>query len=112
MLTEVDKNFVRRTTEMAYRSVEEGNRPFAAILVAADGTVLAEANNLAFKSGDPYSHAEINVLRKAHLQHGTERMKGATLYVNAEPCTMCAGTIIRYSIARVIFVMRLDRLLP
>jgi tRNA(Arg) A34 adenosine deaminase TadA len=97
---------------LAYAAVKEGNRPFAAILVAADGEVLAEGVNIAATTCDPFNHAEINVLRTAHLRHGTERMLNSTLYVNGEPCTMCAGTIIRYGIARVLFALWEKELWP
>lgn len=107
-----DAAYVRRAIDLAYAAVEGGNRPFAAILVGADGQVLAEGSNVVVASGDPFNHAEMNVLRIAHLRHGPQRIKGATLYVNGEPCTMCAGTIIRYGLGRVLFGLREKELRP
>jgi hypothetical protein len=34
-ITEADIRFVRRAIDLAYQAVQEGNRPFAAVLVAA-----------------------------------------------------------------------------
>jgi tRNA(adenine34) deaminase len=109
-VTDEDTAFVRRTIEMACEAVEEGNRPYAAILIAADGKVLAECVNLSVQSGDPFSHAEIVLLRMAHLRYGMDRIRGATMYANCEPCTMCAGALIRYSIARVVFGLRFSQM--
>jgi tRNA(adenine34) deaminase len=104
--------FVKRAVHLACEAVEKGNRPFAAVLVAADGEVLFEGSNMSVKSGDPFDHAEMFVLRSAIKQHGPARLAGAALYVNGEPCTMCAGTILRYALARVVYAVREQTLLP
>ena len=102
-LSETDLSYVRRAIARACAAVEEGNRPFAAVLVAADGAVLAESCDMSNLTGDPLSHGETNVLRTAHVNSGLERIAGATLYVSGEPCSMCAGAILRYGLARVIY---------
>jgi len=102
-LSEADLSYVRRAIARACRAVSEGDRPFAAVLVSADGVVLAESCDTSNSTGDPLSHGEINVLRTAHVEYGLERIAGATLYVNSEPCSMCAGAILRYGLARVIY---------
>ncbi len=95
-LSETDLGFVRRAIAIACAAVGEGNRPFAAVLVAADGAVLAESSDISNTTGDPLNHGEINVLRTGHVKYGLARIAGATLYVNGEPCSMCAGAILRY----------------
>ncbi len=102
-LTDIDLSYVRRAIARACAAVDEGNRPFAAVLVAADGAVLAESCDISNATGDPLNHGEINVLRTAHVSCGLDRMSGGTLYVNSEPCSMCAGAILRYGLARVIY---------
>jgi len=102
-LGDVDLDYMRRVIARACAAVEEGNRPFAAVLVAADGVVLAESCDMSNATGDPLNHGEINVLRTAHVNCGLDRMADATLYVNSEPCSMCAGAILRYGLARVIY---------
>jgi len=103
---------LRRAVELACEAVEIGNSPFAAVLVAADGEVLFEGSNVVAKSGDPFDHAEMFVLRSAIKQHGAARLAGAAIYVNGEPCTMCAGTILRYALGRVVYAVREETLLP
>lgn len=102
-LSETDLRFVRRAIANAVANVEIGNRPFAAILVGADGDILVEDCDRTALSGDPLSHGEVNVIRTAIQKYGLDHMTTATLYVNSEPCSMCAGTILRSGIGRVIY---------
>ncbi len=102
-VSETDLNFIRRAIDLAVAAVEEGNRPFASVLVAADGAVLAEDCDRTNLSGDPMSHSEVNVIRTGIQKHGIDRLAGATIYVSGEPCSMCAGTILRNGIARVLY---------
>jgi tRNA(Arg) A34 adenosine deaminase TadA len=102
-LSDIDLGYMRRVIARACAAVEEGNRPFAAVLVAMDGAVLAESCDMSNATGNPLDHAEINVLRMAHVNCGLNRVAGATLYANSEPCSMCAGAILRYGLARVIY---------
>ena len=102
-LTETDLKFIRRAIANAIANVEQGNRPFAAILVGADGEIMAEDCDRTVLSGDPLSHSEVNVIRTGIQKFGIEPVMAATLYVNGEPCAMCAGTILRSGIGRVIY---------
>ncbi|MDF2119721.1 nucleoside deaminase [Roseiarcaceae bacterium H3SJ34-1] len=102
-LTDTDLHFVRRAIADAVANVEIGNRPFAAILVDADGEILAEDCDRTALSGDPLSHGETNVIRTAIQKFGLGPLPAATLYVNSEPCPMCAGTILRSGIGRLIY---------
>ncbi len=105
VMTDADLTYVRHTIAMACASAQDGNRPFAAVLVGRDGSVLAESCDISNQTGDPLSHAEINVLRRAHVDGGLDAVAGGAIYVNAEPCTMCAGTILRYGLARVVYAL-------
>ncbi|MBJ8346165.1 nucleoside deaminase [Antrihabitans sp. YC2-6] len=78
--------------------------PVGAVVVAADGTVLARAANAREATGDPTAHAEILALREAARVHGDGwRLEGATLVVTLEPCTMCAGALVLARVGRVVF---------
>ncbi len=45
MLNDVELRHLRRCVELATKALEEGDEPFGSVLVAADGTVLAEDHN-------------------------------------------------------------------
>ena len=72
-----------------------------AVLVGADGNVIAEAHRGHYGSGD---HGEFSLLEKS----GTRIPSGSTLYVTLEPCTKrgdgktpCADRIVDAGLARV-----------
>ena len=101
--TAQDHEFLTRVLALAQRSRDEGHHPFAAMVVGADGTVIAEAMNAS--SSDRTAHAEMNALRIASRQHSPAQLAGATLYANAEPCAMCAGGTYWSGVGRVVYAM-------
>ena len=102
-LDERDGLYLRRAIAMADRARKRGNRPFGALIVAADGRVLAEASNANGESGDCTAHAELSAIRLASPLHDREALSAATLYSSAEPCVMCAGAIFWANIGRVVY---------
>ncbi len=70
-----------------------GEVPIGAVIVAADGRVLASAGNRTRELHDPTAHAEMLVIRAAAAELGDERLVGCSLYVTLEPCPMCATAI-------------------
>lgn len=101
--------WLARTIELADCAVRGGNHPFGAILVAADGTVLAEAMNSHSVDAGP-GHAEANLARDAARRFDVPTLRAATLYTSVEPCSMCAGTIYWAEIGAVVFGMTEKRL--
>ena len=77
---------------------ERGEVPVGAVLLAADGALLARDGNRILERRDPTAHAEMLVLRRGAQALGNERLGGTSLFVSLEPCAMCAGAI---SLARV-----------
>ena len=74
-----------------------------AVLLAADGSLLAKNGNRILELKDPTAHAEILVMRAGAKALGNERLIGATLYVSLEPCAMCAGAMAMARIGRLVF---------
>lgn len=68
--------------------------PVGAIVVDADGVVIAAARNRREADGDPTAHAELLAIRDAAAALGQWRLEGCTLVVTLEPCTMCAGALV------------------
>ncbi len=99
----LDEQYMRRALELAQRA--EGEVPVGA-LVVQDGRVLGEGWNRPVTTHDASSHAEVEALRAAGAATGNYRLAGATLYVTAEPCVMCAGAIFHARIARVVYGAR------
>lgn len=84
-----------------------GDVPIGAVLLDADGAILARAGNERELTGDPTAHAEMLVLRRGAevLGRGASgwRLEDCTLVVTLEPCTMCAGAIVNARIGRLVF---------
>ena len=107
---ELDQHFLRRTFEVARRSLSHGNHPFGAILVDQHGSVLIETENGYMPSQDATAHAERLLATKACTTLSPDVRKGATLYCSAEPCAMCAGAIYWAGIGRLVYGLSEHRL--
>lgn len=104
-------DFAQRTIDIARQNVAEGGRPFATVIVK-DGEILAESPNLVAQTHDPTAHAEILAIRKACTRIGTEHLIGATIYVLAQPCPMCLGSLYYCSPDEVVFLTTRDAYEP
>lgn len=97
-----DEFFLRQTIALARRAREQGEDPFAALLVR-DGVVVAQAVEGTVDLGDPTAHAELRLISAYCRQEGLFSLEGHTLYTSAEPCPMCAGAIHWARLSRVVF---------
>jgi tRNA(adenine34) deaminase len=77
--------------------------PVGALIVSADGEVLAFGHNEREADSDPTAHAEIVAIRRAAKLRKDWRLVDCTLVVTLEPCVMCAGAIVAARVGRVVF---------
>jgi tRNA(adenine34) deaminase len=101
-----DRQWMARAMDMARRAELSGEVPVGAVLVDADGRLLAEGWNCPVKTHDPTAHAEIVVMREAGRRLGNYRLEGTTLYCTLEPCPMCAGALVNARVARLVYAAR------
>jgi tRNA(adenine34) deaminase len=87
----------------AQAAAARGEVPVGAVLLSAEGGLLAADGNRIVERRDPTAHAEQLVLRAAAAKLGNERLTGTTLFVSLEPCAMCAGAISLARVGRVVF---------
>lgn len=87
----------------AEAAAARGEVPVGAVVVSADGTLLARAGNRTRELADPTAHAEMLAIRQACALQQSERLDGADLYVTLEPCPMCAAAISFARIRRLYF---------
>ena len=83
--------YLRRCVELAAEAVEMGDFPFGSVLVAADGTVLAEDRNREVTAEDPTRHPEFALARWAAMNLTPPERAEATVYTSGEHCPMCAA---------------------
>jgi tRNA(adenine34) deaminase len=94
---------MRAALDEARAALDSGDVPIGAVVLDADGTVLARGHNVRERDGDPTGHAEILAIRAAAEVVGRWRLTGCTLVVTLEPCTMCAGAIVLSRLERLVF---------
>jgi tRNA(Arg) A34 adenosine deaminase TadA len=110
-LDERDGRYLRKAIAWSHAARRRGNRPFGAVIVSAQGEVLAEAYCSTSETGDVTAHAETNAIRKlAERKLPREVLASATIYSSGEPCVMCAGAIFWAAIGRVVFGIDAQRL--
>ena len=99
--SESDQKYLRRALELAQKSfgLASPNPNVGAVLVDSGGEVLGEG----FHTYDGKKHAEVLALDQAR-----QKARGATLYINLEPCSHhgrtgpCADALIDAGIKRVV----------
>ena len=77
----------------AEKAAARGEVPVGAVLVDAEGRVLAAAGNRVETDRDPTAHAEMLVLRAGAARLDAKHLLECDLYVTLEPCAMCAAAI-------------------
>ncbi|MBW4417700.1 MAG: tRNA adenosine(34) deaminase TadA [Myxacorys californica WJT36-NPBG1] len=97
------RDWMQRALELAERAGEQGDVPVGAIVVDAQGTLIAEAQNRRERDRDPTAHAEILALRAAGQVLQSWHLNDCTLYVTLEPCPMCAGAVVLSRLGRLVY---------
>jgi len=88
------EDFMKRAIEIAGEAAgEPGALPYGAVVVL-DGKIVGEGLNRAAAIHDPTSHGEVEAIRDACKKLGVTDLKGAEMYTTAEPCAMCAATML------------------
>jgi tRNA(adenine34) deaminase len=104
-IAEPDATHLRHAFALAAKARARGDRPFAAVIVAEDGTVLAEGlSTQGAGGGGTLAHSEMNACQAA-IASGIPRglLRRATIYSSGEPCAMCAAAIFYTGVGRVVY---------
>ena len=103
MTTDEDLRHLRRCVALATEALEAGDEPFGSLLVAADGTVLAEDRNRVASLGDPTRHPEFELARWAATNLNPAERTAATVYTSGEHCAMCAAAHGWVGLGRIVY---------
>ena len=87
------KKFMEEAYIEAQAAAAEGEVPIGAVIVR-DGEIIARAHNRTEQDKNPTAHAEMLAIREAAAVLGGWRLTGCSMFVTAEPCSMCAGAIV------------------
>jgi tRNA(adenine34) deaminase len=94
---------MRQALAQARIAAEFEEVPVGAVLVDAQGELVAVGHNQPISAQDPSAHAEIVTLRAAAQKLGNYRLPDTTLYVTLEPCTMCVGALVHARVGRLVY---------
>ena len=90
-LPETDQAHLRRCVELAEQALASGEEPFGSVLVAADGTRLAEDHNRVVATGDRTRHPEYALARWAAENMTPDDRAQASVFTSGEHCAMCSA---------------------
>ena len=103
MPNETELQHLRRCIALAAEALAAGDSPFGSVLVAADGTVLAEARNRA-NSAEPTRHPEFDLARWAGENMAPAERAAATVFTSGEHCAMCSAAHGWVGLGRIVYV--------
>ena len=83
-----DSTYLDQAIKLAFDNVEQGGRPFGAVVVKG-GKVIATGVNRMQADCDPTAHAELLALRAAGKTLQSPRLDGCEVYASGQPCPMC-----------------------
>lgn len=100
---------VRRSLELAHRSLVTGGLPVGSVVTNHSGAIVAEGRNRAYDppggddrlQGSPIAHAEMNALALVATETDLSEM---TLWSSHRPCAMCAAACAFTEVGTVRFV--------
>ncbi|PWI07718.1 tRNA-specific adenosine deaminase [Streptomyces sp. NWU339] len=101
---------LRRCVELATEALDAGDDPFGSVLVAGDGSVLAEDRNRT-AAGDRTRHPEFELARWSAAHMTPEERAAATVYTSGEHCPMCAAAHAWVGLGRIVYVASSAQLL-
>lgn len=100
-----DEDHLRHAFRLAGEARARGDRPFSAVIVAEDGTILAEGlSTQGSGGGGTLAHSEMNACQAVIAAAVPRpRLRRATIYSSGEPCAMCAAAIFYTGLGRVVY---------
>jgi len=96
------QRYLGQAVKLARENIPSGGRPFGAVVVK-NGNIVAEGVNEFHLSKDMTDHAELLAIRTAARAHGTDILKGATVYASGHPCPMCMAAMRMVGVKQVAF---------
>ena len=97
------EQLVETAMTLASEAGRRGDPPFGARLVSPHGEVAVMASNRQVSGSDPTAHAELELLRAAARAGHPPPLRGYTVVVNAEPCSMCASALVKAEVGALVY---------
>jgi tRNA(Arg) A34 adenosine deaminase TadA len=107
----VNRAFLDLAIALAFENVEQGGRPFGAVVVK-DENVIATGVNRMQADCDPTAHAELLALRAAGKVLQSPRLDGCSVYASGQPCPMCFAAMRMSGVDKIVFAYSNDQAEP
>ena len=91
-----------KALQQAEQALGEDEVPVGAVIVYKK-KIIAQSNNQIECLKDPTAHAEMVAITQAASFLKSKWLKGCSLYITIEPCSMCAGALVLGRIERIVF---------
>ena len=95
-------NRMKYALREAERAFDGKEVPVGCIIVF-ENRIIAKSHNQIETLNDPTAHAEMLALTSAFDALQSKSLKGCSMYVTLEPCSMCAGAIVLSKIDNLYF---------
>lgn len=90
----MEERFMKEALKEAKKAYDKLEVPVGVVIVN-NGKIIARAHNVKEEKQDTTRHAEIIAIGKASKKLNNWRLTNCEMYVTLEPCSMCAGALIR-----------------
>ena len=87
------EQLLREAVRLAKINLDEGGRPFGAVLTV-NGEIVATGVNDVNRSHDPTTHAEMEAVRTASRHLNRPDLRGSVMYASGHPCPMCLAAMV------------------
>ena len=94
--------FMNKALGLAQEAMLADEVPMGAVVVY-DNQIIGKGYNQVKTLKDPTAHAEMIAITAACQYLGSSYLKGAKIYITAEPCTMCMGAIKHARIEHIVY---------
>ncbi len=99
------KTIMTKVHQKTADGVNNGKGPFYAEIYDNNGNLIVASSNSVVEDNCALYHAEVNTLRKAFDKYKQYDLspQNLTIYINAEPCIMCAGALMWSGVKTIYF---------
>lgn len=99
------KSIMTNVYQKTAEGVKNGKGPFYAEIYDENGNFVVSSSNSVVEDNCALYHAEVNTLKKAFEKYKQYDLspQNLTIYINAEPCIMCAGALMWSGVKTIYF---------
>ncbi|SCE98044.1 tRNA(Arg) A34 adenosine deaminase TadA [Micromonospora viridifaciens] len=109
IITDQDREFLRRCVDLAREALRAGDEPFGSLLVDAAGAIRFEDRNRV-KDGDATQHPEFAIARWAAANLSAEGRRRSVVYTSGEHCPMCSAAHAWVGLGRIVYATSAEQL--